>query len=167
MTENFKQFVGAIALLRRERGENRGRGEGRGGASEWLTQWNAGRGCYHFIEAHKLDDESFRDSLVREVAWATGLAKGKDFLVSSAPRAHLTFAETPSCQAEPTWFVVEFYLVELMGRRHREILNADDRFGWVSHADITAGAAADGRPLCPRLLSLLRQADIMAPWQAE
>jgi hypothetical protein len=152
MVAETKQFIGAIALVRRDR---------EGGGDEWLALWNAGRGCYHFIEAHRLKDESYRQSLLREVAWTTGLRTGKDFLVSGGPRAHLQFAETEHCSADPVWFIVEFFLVELMGPTHRRLLNENAALAWVTGADIKAGRAGDGRPLCPRLLSLLKQADIL------
>jgi hypothetical protein len=151
-----KQFIAAIALIRRD---------GTGGRDEWLTLWNAGRGCYQFVEAYKLDDESFRQSLIREVAWETGLRTGKDFLVAGGARARVQFAEVDRCQAEPIWFVVEFYLVELMGHRQRRVLAEHDRVAWLTAEEVQAGTARDGRPLCPRLRSLLKQADILQPWQ--
>ena len=158
MPVEMKQFIGAIALLRRA---------GDDGRDRWLSLWNPGRGCYQFLEAHKLDGESYRESLLREIAWATGLRQGKDYIVSGAPRAHLQFAEAGACDAEPVWFIVEFYLVELMGRQHRATLEALPHAAWLTAEQVQAGAAEDGRPLCGRLRSLLRQADILAPWQAD
>ena len=157
MAADAKQFIGAIALVRRDREQ---------GGDEWLALWNPGRGCYHFIEAHRLKEESYRESLLREIAWTTGLRTGKDFLVSGGPRAHLQFAETENCSADPVWFIVEFFLVELMGKAHRNLLGdsrADDHLelAWVTTDHIKTGRAGDGRPLCPRLLSLLKQADIL------
>ncbi|MGC1273395.1 MAG: hypothetical protein WBC44_06775 [Planctomycetaceae bacterium] len=151
-----KQFIAAIALIRRDRTD---------GGTEWLALWNAGRNCHQFVEAHKLDDETFRQSLLREITWATGLRTGKDFVVAGGCRAHLQFAEVDRCGSEPVWFIVEFFLVELMGRRHRSLLDQNDEITWVTAEEIQVGKAADGRPLCPRLLSLLKQADILLPWQ--
>jgi len=155
MAAETKQFIGAIGLIRRDREDGR---------DEWLALWNAGRRCYQFVEAHPLEEESYRQSLLREIAWTTGLRTGKDFLVSGAPRAHLQFAEAENCAENPTWFIVEFYLVELMGKRHRELLGENRELAWVTTADIRAGRASDGRPLCARLLSLLKQADILVSY---
>jgi len=152
MAAETKQFIGAIGLVRRDR---------EGGGDEWLALWNSGRGCYQFIEAHRLKEESYRQSLLREIAWTTGLRTNKDFLVSGGPRAHLQFAETENCSAGPVWFIVEFFLVELMGRQHRSLLAENSEIAWVTVDDIKAGRASDGRPLCRRLLSLLKQADIL------
>ena len=157
MPTDLKQFIGAIALIRRT-------ADGEAG-DEWLAQWNPGRGCYHFVEAHRIEGESYRESLQREIEWATGLRRGKDYLVSGAPRAHLQFAEADSCRADAVWFLVEFYLVELMGGQHHQTLAEQPNLVWLSAAQVQSGTAADGRPLCGRLRSLLRQADILAPWQ--
>ena len=156
MPADARQFIGAIAMIRRDRSDGR---------DEWLAIWNAGRACYQFVEAHRLEDESFRQSLIREIAWTTGLRTGKDYLVAGGPRAHLQFAESRDCHSDPDWFIVEFFLVELMGRRHREILDGRDDVLWVTSDELQSGHAPDKRPFCPRLLSLLKQADILMPWQ--
>ena len=156
MATDVRQFIAAIAMIRRDRDA---------GGTEWLAMWNAGRDCYQFVEARKLEDETFRQSLLREIAWATGLRTGKDYIVAGGPRAHLQFAEAERCDAEPVWFIVEFYLVELMGRRHRVVLDGHDDVAWLTAEEIQSGTARDGRPLCPRLRSLIQQADILQPWQ--
>lgn len=156
MPTDLKQFIAAIALIRRDRSDGR---------TEWLALWNAGRDCYQFVEAYKLDDETFRQSLLREIAWATGLRTGKDFVVAGGCRAHLQFAEVDRCGGEPVWFIVEFFLVELMGRSHRQVLDEQDGVAWLTAEDVQRGTAPDSRPLCSRLRSLLKQADILQPWQ--
>jgi hypothetical protein len=158
MPADVKQFIGAIGLIRRDRNDGR---------DEWLALWNAGRRCYQFVEAHKLEGETYRQSLLREIAWTTGLRTGKDFLVSGGPRAHLQFAEAEHRNADPVWFIVEFFLVELMGRHHRELLGESQNLTWVTSEDIKSGKASDRRPLCRRLLSLLKQADILVSYDGE
>ena len=158
MASEAKQFIGAIGLIRRDREDGR---------DEWLAFWNTGRRCYQFVEAHRLEGETYRQSLLREIAWTTGLRTGKDFLVAGGPRAHLQFAEAQDCSAEPVWFIVEFFLVELMGKHHRRLLEENRELAWVTTGDIKAGQASDGRPLCPRLLSLLKQADILVSFDSD
>jgi hypothetical protein len=46
------------------------------------------------------------------------------------------------------------------------LLDENDDFAWVTTEDIRAGRAGDGRPLCPRLLSLLKQADILVSYES-
>ncbi|MEM1060852.1 MAG: hypothetical protein AAGJ97_00850 [Planctomycetota bacterium] len=157
----MKQFVGGIALIRRDSDEP--------GVSEWLTLWNEGRGCWHFPEAHKLDGESFRQSLTDEIAWQTGLRKGKDYLVSGAPRAHVQEVEGGCDPDKAVIYVVEFYLVELMGKLWRETLGeavADGRSRWITVNDLEGGRVAD-KPIDPRQTRLLKRADVMAPHQVD
>lgn len=157
MSAEVRQFIAAIALIRRDRPD---------GSDEWLALWNAGRECYQFVEAHKIEDETFRQSLLREISWTTGLETGRDFLVAGGARARVQFAEVTPCDPEPVWFVVEFYLVELMGRRQGQLLSEHDQIAWLTADEVQAGRTRDGRPLCPRLCSLIKRADILQPWQA-
>lgn len=152
MPESGRQFVGAIALIRRDTDEG----------SRWLAQWNDGRQRLQFIEAHKLEGESFRDSLVREIAWASGLRTGKDYIASSVPRAHLEVETEPA----RTIFVVEFYLVELMGRSAASTLDADNRNCWLSPDEILAGRTADGVLFCENQRMLLGRTEVIQPWEA-
>ena len=156
MSRSARQFVGAMALVRRDAEHG----------SQWLAQWNSGRQRLQFIEAHKLQGESFRDSLVREVAWATGLRQGKDYIVSSVPRAHVEHESAPA-ENDPSGviFVAEFYLVELMGRAAAGILEQDDRNRWLTSAEMTAGRAADGTPFCETQQMLLARTEVIQSWE--
>lgn len=149
-------FIGAVALVRRP---------GSAGDDEWLSLWNSARDCYQFVETHKLEEESFRDSLQREVAWTTGLQAGRDYIVSSTPRAHLRFLGDEDCSGAAAGYVIEFFLVELMGKHHAEILNADESHRWIGARDLGVGHAPDGRPICPQLLAFLKQGAVVAPWR--
>ena len=151
-----KWFVGAIALMRRP---------GSAGDDQWLSLWNEGRNCYQFVEAHKLEEESFRDSLQREVGWATGLQSGRDYIVSSTPRAHLQFMGDEGCSGGAAGYVIEFFLVELMGKQHAAILEANESARWIGASDLGAGQLPDGRPICPQLLAFLKQGDVVSPWR--
>ena len=151
-----KWFVGAIALIRRS---------GAAGDDEWLALWNAGRNCYQFVETHKLENESFRESLQREISWTTGLETGRDFLVSNVPRTRLQFLGGTGCAEEPVGYVVEFFLVELMGKRHAAILEGHELVRWVGQEELHVGKATDDRAICPQLTSLLERGDVIPPWR--
>jgi len=51
--------------------------------TQMLLRWQANRGCWEFIVADRLNRESFRESVVREVAWQLNLNSKSDFLVSN------------------------------------------------------------------------------------
>ena len=155
-------YVGAIALVRRDAADP-GPRESADPArrSEWLAVWNPAKGVLMLPEAEKLEGESYRDALVREVAWAAGLDAGKDYLVSHAPRAHVQFADQCEGPTEGDVTVMEFYVCELF-RRGRAKLEGAEGVTWLTATDIEAGEA-DGRPIASRQLALMKRADLVPP----
>ena len=145
----MNSFVGAVALIRRD-------GEG---GSEWYAKPHPARGCLALPEAVKLDGETYRESLLREIAWDAGLDGTRDFVASSAPRAHVQFLDGREGDPAAVLWVVEFYLVELF-RRGRAKLADDAAAVWLKSADLRAGHAG-GVPLCPHQRTLLARADLL------
>ena len=160
-------LVGAIALVRRDAADP-GPRESADPArrSEWLAVWNPAKGVLMLPEAEKLDGESYRDALVREVAWAAGLDAGRDYLVSHAPRAHVQFADQCEGPTEGDITVMEFYVCELFrrGRAKLDELASSGEGGavWLTAGDLEAGEAG-GRPLASRQLALMKRADLLPP----
>ena len=155
-------YVGAIALVRRD-AEEPGDPEvaDPAGRSEWLALWNPAKGALLLPEAEKLEGESYRDGLVREVGWAAGLDAGKDYLLSHAPRAHIQFADQCEGPTEGDITVLEFYVCELF-RRGREKLERNDAVTWLTAQQIEAGEA-HGKPIAARQLALMKRADLIPP----
>ena len=145
----MQSFVGAVALVRRD-------GEG---GSEWLSRPHPGRKCLALPEAVKLEGETYRESLLREVAWDARLDAKRDFVLSSAPRAHLQFADGCETDDAATLWVVQFYLVELF-RRGRAKLADDADAVWLKSTDLRAGGTDTAR-LCPHQRMLLERADLL------
>ena len=155
-------YVGAIALVRRDAADPGDRDEADPAfRSEWLAVWNPAKGVLMLPEAEKLEGESYRDGLVREVGWATGMDAGKDYLVSHAPRAHVQFAEECDGPGQGDVTVLEFYVCELF-RRGRAKLAESDGVTWLTAGDLAAGEAG-GKPLAGRQLSLLKRAGLLPP----
>ena len=155
-------FVGAIALVRRDAADPGDREVADPARrSEWLAIWNPAKGVLMLPEAEKLEGESYRDALVREVAWAAGLDAGKDYLVSHAPRAHVQFADRCAGPTEGDITVMEFYVCELF-RRGREKLDKADGVVWLTAGDLESGEAG-GKPLTSRQLALMKRADLLPP----
>ena len=112
-------------------------------------------------EAEKLEGETYRDGLVREVGWATGLDAAKDYLISHAPKAHVQFAEECEGPRQGDVTVLEFYVCELF-RRGRAKLAETDGVTWLTAGDLEAGEA-HGKPLAGRQLALMKRADLLPP----
>ena len=155
-------YVGAIALVRRDAAEP---GDPEvadpAGRSEWLSVWNPAKGTLTLPEAEKLEGESYRDALVREVGWAAGLDAGKDYLLSHAPRAHIQFADQCPGPTEGDITILEFYVCELF-RRGRAKLAENAAVTWLTAGDLEAGEA-DGKPIASRQLALMKRADLIPP----
>ncbi|CAK9000744.1 Transglutaminase-like superfamily protein [Durusdinium trenchii] len=102
-------YVRAVGLLRRWYGDE----------SRWLVRWDERLQAGRFIEAERLEDESFRESLDRELGWVLRLGRKQDYIVSSVPRLHFQ-RDYEVCGVEgPLQVVVEFYVVELYGQGGR------------------------------------------------
>ena len=154
--------VGAIALVRRDAADPGDPAVADPALrSEWLAVWNPAKGVLMLPEAEKLEGETYRDSLVREIAWAADLDAGRDYLVSHAPRAHVQFAEECEGPDQGDVTVVEFYVCELF-RRGRAKLAETDGATWLTAADIEAGESG-GRPLASRQLALMKRAGLVPP----
>ena len=160
-------YVGAIVLVRRDAERRSGDEPGDSASadpadrSEWLAVWNPAKGVLALPEAEKLEGESYRDGLVREVAWATGLDAKRDYLLSHAPRAHLQFADQCPGPTEGDITVLEFYVCELF-RRGRAKLEDADGVTWLTAKDLVAGEAG-GKPIASRQLALMKRADLVPP----
>ena len=155
-------YVGAIALVRRDAADPGPRDSADPARrSEWLAVWNPAKGVLMLPEAEKLERETYRDGLVREVGWATGMDAGKDYLVSHAPRAHVQFAEECEGPGQGDVTVLEFYVCELF-RRGRAKLDGAEGVTWLTAADLVAGEAG-GKLIASRQLALLKRADLVPP----
>ncbi|QDT16335.1 hypothetical protein CA12_24360 [Alienimonas californiensis] len=160
-------YVGAIALVRRDAAEPGDRDVADPALrSEWLSVWNSAQGVLTLPQAEKLEGESYRDALVREVAWAAGLDGGKDYLVSHAPRAHLQFADQCEGPTEGDITIVQFYLCELFRRGRAKLeerlASEPGAVRWLTAGDLEAGEA-DGKPIASAQLALMKRADLIPP----
>ena len=132
-----------------------------GKSQRWLvhqrpeTEWT-------LIETDRLEQESFREAISREIAWQLNLRRDKDYIVSSVPRLHLEMpAESrKTCGGVelPTVDVIEFYLVELFGRAARDTLDRNPDIDWWEADQLLSTSQPT---LCSKHRELLRFADIL------
>ncbi|MDG2127180.1 MAG: hypothetical protein P8K08_04240 [Fuerstiella sp.] len=146
----MNHFTGSIALLRHpERLEN-----------HWLTYWDARRQHFDFVTAERLDDESFRECLDREIAWVFDLRRGKDYIISSQARLHLDLPV--ESENEETFYVVEFYIADLYGKASRAMVELNKEVRWLTSDEVLSGQTSEGVPVNPSLVELLNRADVIA-----
>lgn len=149
-SRTMNHFTGSVALLRHPEQLEK----------QWLVYWNKGREHYDFVTAERLDDESFRESLDREVAWVLDIRRGKDYIISSQARLHLDIPIESETQA--MFFVVEFYIVDLYGKSGRASVELNRQLRWLSCDEVFSGRTLDGAPVNPLLVALLNEADVIA-----
>lgn len=143
-------FTGSIALLRHpEQLENC-----------WLAHWDASRKHYDFVTAERLDDESFRECLDREVAWVLDIRRDKDYIISSQARLHLDLPIEAFGVA--TFCVVEFYIVDLYGKSGRASIELNKELRWLTSDEVLSGRTSERVPVNSTLVELLNKADVIA-----
>ena len=126
-----------------------------GAETRWLVRWNRGWECFFLVGGHKLDAETFRDCLVREIAEELGLSEGQDYAMGSAPLAHVTYAAKSRRTGEDTRYAVELFAVRLASDAVWDRIAADARVRLVTEAEIRSQRCGDGKPISPTMLRLL------------
>ena len=144
-------FVGAFGLIRSQDGET----------IRYLCVLDEGR--LDFVRAVRPPGGSYRDSLDAEIANRLNIRRGKDYVLSSVPRAHLNTRLCGSLvdgrQDEPVWYVCQFFVANLFGSAGRTAIGLRDDVRWLSPRDVYRGHGPDGTPLKSDLRELLKSAD--------
>jgi len=126
----------------------------------WLTYWHAGRNFYDFVWTERLENESSRESLDREIAWLLNLRQSKDYIISSMARLHM---EIPSeTSTSDTVSTVEFYVVDLYGKLGMASVELNRNLRWLTSEEVLSGQTTDRLNVNPWLVKMLTRADVIA-----
>ena len=147
----MNKFVGAFALICRDAADQ----------SQFLTCWNERTHQLEFVAAERLEGETYRDSLLRELGWTLRVDANRQLVISHAPRIHLNCPVEISCGTPPTFYVIEFYLGFPFGRSGADAIAANPNVAWLSPEELHSGQAADGRTFSPVQRLLLSQAGLI------
>ncbi len=171
-------FVGSMALLRRSVASS-DPGDPSAETSEWLLRRHGCSDTFRFLLAERLEQESFRDCLERELVWQLGLTRGKGYLISSVPRLHyearLTAPRAAAATEEPSdpatesppgsrLWVIQFFLVELVGRSAVQVIDQDPENAWFSSPAVLAGGAS-GRQIDRLHRQLIEVSGVVNAWE--
>lgn len=144
----------SIALVKRIEGEH----------NKMLLRWQASQNRWEFVVADRLNKESFRESITREVAWQLDLDRKSDFLVSSMAQLSMEYVETlPNDTTQHV--AVAFYPVHIYRRTVLQFLSDDPSNRWLSAAEICQGETADGQHIHPRIVAWINKWSVVQPWQ--
>ena len=135
-----------------------------GDKSKLLLRWQADQNCWMFIVADRLNKESFRESITREVAWQLNLNRKTDFLVSNMAQLSMEYVETMP-DASQRHIAVAFYNVHMYRKNILEYLSLDADCRWMSAAEVCQGRTTDGQTIHPRVVNWINKWSVVQPWQ--
>ncbi|MGI9519462.1 MAG: hypothetical protein ACR2NP_20590 [Pirellulaceae bacterium] len=153
MTELQKWFR-SVALIRRIQDDRH----------LWLARADVPDTPLTFITAQRLERESFRESIRREVAWELQLDSRRDFLVSNVAQLNLEFVARLPDDIVDSHIAVAFFLVDLYGKPALQAVQDDPQNIWLSSREVCDGKTDSGVTLDPRLTFLLDRAGVINPW---
>lgn len=117
-----------------------------GDKNKMLLRWQTNQNCWEFILADRLNNESFRESVTREVAWQLSLNRKSGFLVSNMAQLSMEYVETMPDESQHH-IAVAFYNVHIYRQPILKLLTQDPSNRWMSAAE-----DAKGNPLTVRQL---------------
>ncbi|HCS52971.1 hypothetical protein [Rubinisphaera sp.] len=148
------QFIGSIALMRHpEEGEKR-----------WMTLWNSKRNQFEMVTALRLENDTYRECLDRELAWKLELQRGKEYLISSMARLHIEQELTLPGDEIPAFYAIEFYVVDPYGKPSFAKLDKREDLHWLTTHEILAGFGPEDRAVDPRLVYLINKFELISPY---
>jgi len=150
----MQTLILAMALIRNRSDEG----------STWLTKWNGCRKVLEMICGQRLETESFRETVSREVAWQLDLERNRDFLVSNMAQINLEYDDVLPGETELTHVAVSFYSVDLYRRVARERVKANEDLIWVPSSEICAGSTAMGRSFNSVHCALINRSKVIESW---
>ncbi len=135
-----------------------------GDKSKLLLRWQEDHDCWMFVVADRLNKESFRESVTREVAWQLDLNRETDFLVSSMAQLSMEYFDKTNAETQ-THVAVAFYCVHIYRRKVLESLTTDPANRWMSAMEVCQGKTANGQSIHPHIVDWINKWSVVQPWQ--
>jgi hypothetical protein len=149
----------------------------------WLGLWDPKLRWFKFPSAVRLESESYRETITREVAWELGLDRKRDFLVSNmAQLNHQFIGQIPESaqrevageenltaavgSSESCNIVVAFYPIHLYGKQARQIISGRDDVRWLTSDEICAGRTDNHKLIDPFQFDLIQRTRVIQHWES-
>jgi len=117
------------------------------------------------VAGDRLQGESFREAILREVAWQLNVDRN-DFLTSKMAQLNLEFIETLPHASIETHYHVAFYNVEVYRPAVIEIIQNRTELAWVTSEEICDGKTKLGVPFDPTLSYLINRSAVIQHWES-
>ena len=138
--------------------------QAKGERSRLLLRWRPSAKCWGFIVAERLNKESFRESVTREVAWQLDLNRKSDFLVSNMAQLSMEYVEDAD-DGSQRHVAVAFYNVHLFRKSAVESVSNDSANRWTNAREVCAGETKEGQAIDPQVVSWINKWGVVQPWQ--
>ncbi len=132
----------------------------------WLARLDKSKKHLVFVVGRRLQEESFRETTIREVAWELMLDRQRDFLVSNMAQMNLEFIDQLPGRFEKSHVRVSFYNVEVYRKEVVEELENDPDNFWVTSEEICNGKTRCGRRFDPIVPYLVNRSSVIQYWES-
>ena len=133
----------------------------------WLGKNNPARQQIDFVIANRLEKESWRDAIMREVAWELDLDRKRDMVVSNMAQLNLEFSAVLPRQTDPAQIACAFYNVELYGKSAKAKVEENEDFLWLTSNEICDGVTETGIRIDPLWMLLNERAKVIQHWETD
>lgn len=135
--------------------------------ARWLGKFNRSKEQIDFVVAERLENESWRESVMREVAWTLDIDRKRDFVVSNMAQLNIQVsALLPGC-SEGTNIACAFYNFEFYRKAAVEKVDQNKDLVWLTSNEICNGVSEDGIELDPLILILNEEANVIQHWESD
>lgn len=132
----------------------------------WLARYDQSKKQLGFVIGERLENESFRETTIREVAWDLMLDRQRDFLVSNMAQMNLEFVDRIPGHYDKSRVMVSFYNVEVYRKDIVTKLAEDSQNFWVSSEEICNGVSRCGRQFDPLVPYLVNRSSVIQYWES-
>ena len=133
---------------------------------KWLARLDPATKQLNFIIGQRLEDESFRESTVREVAWSLWLDRQRDFHVSSQALMNLEFVDRVPGHFQKSRVAVSFFNVEVYRKDVVAKIKKQGGNFWVTSDEICNGISQCGRRFDPIVPYLINRSSVIQYWES-
>ncbi len=152
----MQNFYLSIALIRKSKNQG----------LRWLARLDPSTKQLRFVIGERLENESFRETTIREVAWELMLDRKRDFLVSNMAQMNLEFIDRMPGYYDKSHIVASFYNVEVYRKEIVTQLESDPRNFWVSSEEICNGVSQCSRYFDPMVPYLINRSSVIQYWES-
>lgn len=131
--------------------------------SQYLVRKQDSDELWSPIVGQRLEKESFRETIIREIGWVLELDRRKDFLVSNMSITSQEYVQEEA--PENRHYAIAFYRAKLFTRAARQKIDEDQRNIWVSPQQLCDGVIRDQQKIDPEVVSWINRWSVLNPWE--